>query len=106
MQMNEFEPPMSEINEINRLTRSMKSSVTDLVVVRHSFGHEGLSGAWLLDFLAHNEAGCIYLVGDIIDGWQLKKRWYWPQAHNDVIQNCCARRARRALSSSRQPRHV
>ncbi|MBA5760670.1 metallophosphoesterase, partial [Escherichia coli] len=27
-----------------------------------------------------------YLVGDIIDGWQLKKGWYWPQAHNDVVQ--------------------
>ena len=40
----------------------------------------------LLDFLAHNEAETIYLVGDIIDGWQLKKRWYWPQTHNDVIQ--------------------
>lgn len=40
----------------------------------------------LLDFLAHNEAQTIYLVGDIIDGWQLKKRWYWPQTHNDVIQ--------------------
>ena len=26
----------------------------------------------LLDFLAHNEAETIYLVGDIIDGWQLK----------------------------------
>lgn len=40
----------------------------------------------LLDFLARNEAQTIYLVGDIIDGWQLKKRWYWTQAHNDVIQ--------------------
>ena len=40
----------------------------------------------LLDFLAYNEAQTIYLVGDIIDGWQLKKRWYWPQTHNDVIQ--------------------
>ncbi len=40
----------------------------------------------LIKFLAHNEAQTIYLVGDIIDGWQLKKRWYWPQAHNDVIQ--------------------
>ena len=40
----------------------------------------------LLDFMAHNEAETVYLVGDIIDGWQLKKRWYWPQTHNDVIQ--------------------
>lgn len=40
----------------------------------------------LLDFMAHNEAETVYLIGDIIDGWQLKKRWYWPQTHNDVIQ--------------------
>jgi UDP-2,3-diacylglucosamine pyrophosphatase LpxH len=25
-------------------------------------------------------------VGDIVDGWQLRRRWYWPQAHNDVVQ--------------------
>ncbi len=28
----------------------------------------------------------MYLVGDIIDGWQLKRRWYWDQQHNDVVQ--------------------
>jgi len=41
---------------------------------------------YLLDFLKNNTAETIYLVGDIIDGWALKKRWYWPQKHNDVIQ--------------------
>ncbi len=40
----------------------------------------------LLALLKHVEAETIYLVGDIIDGWQLRKRWYWPQAHNDVVQ--------------------
>jgi UDP-2,3-diacylglucosamine pyrophosphatase LpxH len=25
-------------------------------------------------------------VGDIADGWALKSSWYWPQAHNDVVQ--------------------
>ena len=40
----------------------------------------------LLDFLKHNDADIIYLVGDIIDGWQLKRGWYWPQSHNDVLQ--------------------
>jgi UDP-2,3-diacylglucosamine pyrophosphatase LpxH len=28
----------------------------------------------------------LYLVGDIIDGWQLRRNWYWPQSHNDVVQ--------------------
>jgi UDP-2,3-diacylglucosamine pyrophosphatase LpxH len=40
----------------------------------------------LLDFLRRHDAEFIYLVGDIVDGWELKKSWYWPQSHNDVIQ--------------------
>jgi UDP-2,3-diacylglucosamine pyrophosphatase LpxH len=40
----------------------------------------------LLDFLRHNDADRIYLVGDIVDGWKLRKGWHWPQAHNDVVQ--------------------
>ncbi len=40
----------------------------------------------LLDFLKHNDAETIYLVGDIVDGWKLRKGWHWPQAHNDVVQ--------------------
>lgn len=40
----------------------------------------------LLDFLRDHEADTIYLVGDIIDGWALRKGWHWPQAHNDIVQ--------------------
>lgn len=49
-------------------------------------GTPGCKAEFLLDFLRHTEAETLYLVGDIIDGWQLKKNWYWPQAHNDVVQ--------------------
>ena len=49
-------------------------------------GARGCQAGLLLDFLKNNDAATIYLVGDIIDGWQLKNRWYWPQAHNDVVQ--------------------
>ena len=49
-------------------------------------GTSGCQANYLLDFLKHNDAHTFYLVGDIIDGWRLKKSWYWPQAHNDVIQ--------------------
>src|ERR1700745_4015266 len=48
----------------------------------------------LLDFLRHYEAETIYLVGDIVDGWQLRSAWYWPQLHNDVVQKRCAKRAK------------
>ena len=40
----------------------------------------------LLDFLRHTDSAQLYLVGDVIDGWQLRRRWYWHQSHNDVIQ--------------------
>jgi len=49
-------------------------------------GTRGCQAELLLDFLRHHEAATIYLVGDIIDGWRLKKNWYWPQTHNDVVQ--------------------
>jgi UDP-2,3-diacylglucosamine pyrophosphatase LpxH len=40
----------------------------------------------LIDFLHHHVAETIYLVGDIVDGWRLSSQWYWPQAHNDILQ--------------------
>lgn len=49
-------------------------------------GSAGCKAEYLLDFLARNEADTLYLVGDIVDGWQLRKSWHWPRAHNDVIQ--------------------
>ena len=49
-------------------------------------GTSGCQAGYLLDFLKHNESDHLYLVGDIIDGWALKRGWYWNQNHNDVIQ--------------------
>jgi UDP-2,3-diacylglucosamine pyrophosphatase LpxH len=49
-------------------------------------GTPGCQAKALLDFLRHVECDTLFLVGDIIDGWQLRRNWYWPQAHNDVIQ--------------------
>jgi hypothetical protein len=51
-------------------------------------GTRGCQAELLLDFLKKNECENLYLVGDIVDGWRLKRWWYWPQAHNDVVQNC------------------
>jgi UDP-2,3-diacylglucosamine pyrophosphatase LpxH len=49
-------------------------------------GTPGCQAEALLDFLKRVECDTLYLVGDIIDGWQLRRSWYWPQAHNDVVQ--------------------
>ncbi len=48
-------------------------------------GTRGCNAPLLKDFLDHVDCDHMYLVGDIIDGWRLKKRFYWPTAHNDVV---------------------
>ena len=54
-------------------------------------GTPGCQAAALQSFLKHNPSDNLYLVGDIIDGWQLRRKWYWPQAHNDVVQKLLRR---------------
>ena len=40
----------------------------------------------LLDFLGDMDCGRIVLVGDIVDGWRLRKSWYWDAHHDEVIR--------------------
>jgi metallophosphoesterase superfamily enzyme len=69
-------------------------SVTDAATKRYRalfisdvhLGTRGCQADRLLDFLRSHEAETVYLVGDIVDGWALRSSWYWPQAHNDVVQ--------------------
>ena len=49
-------------------------------------GFSGCSAEYLLDFLRSTTCDYLYLVGDIIDIWQMKKKIHWPQSHNDVIR--------------------
>ena len=49
-------------------------------------GSKGCQSSMLLDFLRNTRSDYLYLVGDIIDGWRLKNKWFWPQEHNDVVQ--------------------
>jgi UDP-2,3-diacylglucosamine pyrophosphatase LpxH len=48
-------------------------------------GTKGCNAELLIDFLDHTDSETMYLVGDIIDGWRLKKKFYWPAAHNDIV---------------------
>ena len=57
-------------------------------------GTAGCQAQALLGFLKSHPSDTLYLVGDIVDGWQLRRRWFWPQSHNDVVQKLL-RRARK-----------
>ncbi len=51
----------------------------------------------LIDFLKENESENLFLVGDIIDGWSIKRKFVWPQSHSDVIQKVL-RKARKGTN--------
>ena len=56
-------------------------------------GTRGCRGDFLADFLRRTTAQNLFLVGDIIDGWRLRKSWYWDEHHDDVLRQilCHAR---------------
>ncbi len=81
---------MTEIQEAKEQPRLWRT----LFISDVHLGTRGCQADLLLDFLKHNAADTIYLVGDMVDGWRLKSGWYWPQSHNDVVQKLL-RRARK-----------
>jgi UDP-2,3-diacylglucosamine pyrophosphatase LpxH len=48
-------------------------------------GTRGCAAEMLIDFLDTTDSETMYLVGDIIDGWRMKKKFYWPATHNDIV---------------------
>jgi UDP-2,3-diacylglucosamine pyrophosphatase LpxH len=49
-------------------------------------GTRGCNADGLIDFLDHVDCDTLYLVGDIIDGWRMKRRFYWPERHSAIIR--------------------
>nr|WP_253201498.1 UDP-2,3-diacylglucosamine diphosphatase [Sphingomonas quercus] len=56
-------------------------------------GTPGCNAELLLDFLRSIDCETLYLVGDIVDGWQLRKGWYWPPLHNEIVR-CILKQAK------------
>jgi len=76
---------VSKINPLGHLEQKHRTYRTIWISDIH-LGSKGSQSEHLLEFLKYNDSEYLYLVGDIIDGWRLTKKWYWPQSHNDVIQ--------------------
>ena len=69
-------------------------------------GTRGCKADFLLDFLKHTESEYLYLVGDIVDGWRMRRSWYWAQSHNDVIQKLLRKAASGWSKKRSTPRPV
>jgi UDP-2,3-diacylglucosamine pyrophosphatase LpxH len=49
-------------------------------------GTRGCRADFLADFLKSVSAENLFLVGDIIDGWRLKRSWFWDHHHDEVLR--------------------
>jgi UDP-2,3-diacylglucosamine pyrophosphatase LpxH len=72
--------------EVDRTVTEDGTRYRALFISDVHLGTRGCQAERLLDFLRYHDADVVYLVGDIVDGWQLRSSWRWPQTHNDVVQ--------------------
>ncbi|MCU0990568.1 MAG: UDP-2,3-diacylglucosamine diphosphatase, partial [Xanthomonadales bacterium] len=70
---------MSKIASIHRSRDVRTVFISDV-----HLGFPGCSAEYLCDFLAQVRCRELFLVGDIIDFWYLRKRRHWPAAHSRV----------------------
>lgn len=49
-------------------------------------GSKGSNADEVLNVLKQYQPEYLFLVGDIIDGWLLKRRFRWPQSHTNVLR--------------------
>lgn len=75
-----------------------KNNYRSIFISDIHLGSRGCKADLLCDFLKYNTAQSIFLVGDIIDGWRLQRKWYWPQSHSNVI--------RRLLTASKRGTNI
>ena len=71
---------------MNKLTRYRTIWISDV-----HLGTLNCKAEKLLAFLSRTEAEHLYLVGDIIDVWSLRRKWYWPRSHNYVVRKIIKR---------------
>src|SRR5919198_4050284 len=83
-----FESPPAETEASCRVRAAWISDV--------HLGTRSSNATALLKFLCDYDCEKLYVVGDLIDIWQLRRGRYWPQTHNDVIQKIL-RKARKGV---------
>ncbi len=64
-----------------------KRNVRTIWISDVHLGFPGCSADYLLDFIREMRCDTLYLVGDIVDFWYLKKKRHWPQSHSNVIRS-------------------
>jgi UDP-2,3-diacylglucosamine pyrophosphatase LpxH len=68
------------------LTQVARTQYRSVFISDTHLGTRGCRSDFLADFLRQTTCQHLYLVGDIIDGWCLRKSWYWDENHDEVLR--------------------
>ena len=80
-----FSPLRTAVPPITVLDSARFNRHRTIFISDTHLGTRGCKAKALADFLAHNDCNTLFLVGDIVDGWQLKRRWFWTEAQSQVV---------------------
>ena len=64
-----------------------KLKVRSVFISDVHLGFKGCQAEALLHFLHSVETEYLFLVGDIVDCWSLRRSPYWPQVHTNVVRS-------------------
>jgi UDP-2,3-diacylglucosamine pyrophosphatase LpxH len=71
---------------MNALAPSTHQRYRSIFISDLHLGTRGCRIDFLADFLTRTHSDNLYLVGDIVDGWRLRKAWYWDDGHDEVLK--------------------
>lgn len=78
----------------NNKTNNKRPDYRTIWISDVHLGSPGCQANLLAKFLKEHESEQLYLVGDIIDGWRLKSKFFWPQEHSNVVRRILTRAKR------------
>ena len=90
--LKESDPAPARFKQLSKTDRevgpsgSLRRKFRTIWISDVHLGTRGCNAEMLIDFLDHCDSEQLYLVGDIIDGWRLKKRFFWPERHNAILR--------------------
>jgi UDP-2,3-diacylglucosamine pyrophosphatase LpxH len=71
---------------MNAVSPSLTLRYRSVFISDTHLGTKGCRSDFLADFLEKVSCEKLFLVGDIIDGWRLRKAWYWDASHDRVVR--------------------
>jgi len=71
---------------MNAINTALKRPFNAVWLSDIHLGYKDCKADFVLDFLERNPAKVIYLVGDVIDFWAMKRQFMWPPSHHAVLK--------------------